>query len=405
MRRVPSALARPLARLTGTIMPGLGLIAAAALLLIIGAWNVTAAKAATPAKAPAPTTSRKRIALPTPTFLKALNGAPPENNEPVEITGRAIWGDYGKKITYISGDIRIVQGKTLITTDRAEINTEKKTAVFTNSVALSRPDVTITSDLLEYDLKRKVGTFKRQVAFQRIETKEDGGKANRDPFTLAADQLYFESDTQNFIASGQGRITHRDFTGRADTIEYQDQKQKMIFRGAVEIIQEAGGRETAIRAEIVELDLIRKSLIIPKQAESSQPDVVINGGELDYNYDRKIGAFKKQVVLNRLEAKDAKQKTKKDPFKLNADELSFDSETSNFVARGNCRLEHKEFTGTGDLIEYDDAAQTLLFEGNAALKRPKGESIKGAWIRINLEEETFMARNQAGAGLQVDSKD
>jgi lipopolysaccharide assembly outer membrane protein LptD (OstA) len=328
------------------------------------------------------------------------------SGEPVTITGQAIWGDYDKKITYISGDIRIVQGKTLITTDRAELNTGKKTAVFSNNVKLSHPDVTITAELLEYDLKQKTGTFKQQVTLNRIETKDDGGKANRDPFILTADQLYFESDTKNFKASGRGQIKHKDFTGLADTIEYQDQEQKMIFRGAVEIVQDSDhGSGSKIRAEMIELDLNQKRLIIPERAESNETDITIAAEELDYDYDHKLGTFKKQVVLNRLDVKDPKQKTKKDPFKLKADELSFDSDTNNFVARDNCTLEHKEFTGTADSIEYDDAAQTLLFEGNAILKRPKGESIKGAWIRINLDEETFTVRNNAVTELQVDSEE
>jgi lipopolysaccharide export system protein LptA len=323
--------------------------------------------------------------------------------EPVTITGRDIRGDYDKKLTFIDGDIRIVQGKTVITTDKAEINIDKKTAIFTRLVKLSHPDVTITAERLDYDMNKKTGTFKRQVTLDRIEAKDDGGKTNRDPFTLTADQLYFESDTKNFSASGQTRIKHRDFTGGADTTEYQDQQQKMIFKGAVEVVQDSDqGSETTIRGKTVELDLTRKALIIPEQAESSEPDVNITGGELDYNYDRKIGTFKKQVVLNRLEVKGSNQKTKKDPFKLNANELSFDSDTNNFVARGNGTLEHKEFNGTADLIEYDDAAQTLIFEGNAILKRPKGESIKGEWIRINLDEETFTVRNKAVTELQVD---
>ena len=44
-------------------------------------------------------------------------------------------------------------------------------------------------------------------------------------------------------------------------------------------------------------------------------------------------------------------------------------------------------------------------EGNAVLKRPKGESIKGEWIRINLDEETFTVHNNAVTELQVDDQE
>jgi lipopolysaccharide assembly outer membrane protein LptD (OstA) len=141
-----------------------------------------------------------------------------------------------------------------------------------------------------------------------------------------------------------------------------------------------------------------------EKAGSIQPDVKIDAGDLDYDYDRKIGTFKKQVVLNRLKVNDPKQKTQKDPFRLTTDELAFETETNNFVARGNGILEHQDFTGAADRIEYDDASQILFFEGSASLKRPKGETIKGDLIRINLRDQTFTVRNNAVAELKVDSE-
>jgi Organic solvent tolerance protein OstA len=321
-------------------------------------------------------------------------------NEPVQAKSDRIWGDTKKKLTYLEGNVRIVQGSTVITTDTTIVDQDKKVATFDNKLKLVHPDVTIIADNLEYNFKKKTGTFFNHVVLNRNEVKDAKGKVTKDAFKLTAAELYFESDTKNFIAKSQGAVEHKDFTGTADTIEYSDKKQELSFNGNA-LIKRPGG-ETITGDKII-IDTQTNSIAVPSNVKVINEDVTIVGDHLDYDYKKKQGTFSDNVVVNRAETKNNKGKVTKDAFKLLTDKLFFESETKNFTTQSKATVEHKDFNGFADKIDYNDSLQQLKFNNNASLKRPKGEEIKGDSITIFIKDKYFVVTNNVGIHFQVDS--
>lgn len=319
-------------------------------------------------------------------------------DEPVNITGTSIWGDTEKKVTYIEGNVRISQGKTLLTTKKAEINLDQKTALLNQGVQLTNPDVIIKAESLEYNLKKKSGAFKNKIVLQQIATKGGAGGERKDPLKLSSGELYFESETKNFTAKDNANIENKDFSGIADTIEYNDKEQKLFFYGNVTITQ----GKTVLNTDAAEINLGSKLLLFEKHIKLVSEDIIIEAGSLRYDYEIKTGAFNKNVVLNRDSAKTVRNKEAQDPFKLTSDELYFETDTKNFTAQYNGRIEHKDFIGGGNEIEYRDKLQQLIFKDNAYLNRPGGEEIQGGIIAINLRDKNFTIRYNASVSLKVE---
>lgn len=195
--------------------------------------------------------------------------------EEVKVTAKKVWGDTDTNINYLEGDVRFVQGSTVITTEKAQVDTDRKTALFERKVRLIHPDVKIQSKNLEYDLKKEIGTFKNDVIMERIKTKATKGEAAKDPFTLLTDKLYFETETKNFIAQ-KGRIEHKDFTGEADLIEYNDQSQQLILKEKARLTRPEGEE---IRGKLIIINVSEKSFKVIDSA-SMQFEVE---GKVDVN--------------------------------------------------------------------------------------------------------------------------
>lgn len=313
--------------------------------------------------------------------------------EPVRITAAEVSGDADKKITYLEGNVRIVQGKTIITTEYVTINLDQKSAVLEKGTRLVNPDVIIDSRRLEYNLKRKTGTFREQVLLKRIES---GETVKKDPFELATAELYFESDTKNFKANGNCRLKHKRFEGQADRIEYDDAGQKLSFQGNGVIRQEA----TVIKSESVTIDMSKQQLQVETKADLTSREIKISAAGLNYNYEEKTGVFPKEVTLTRSEVKNARGKVTKEPFTLKANELYFETQSNNFVADSG-RIEHQDFTGSAAKIEYDDRRQLLIFKGNARLTRTQGEELTGELIEINLRDQSFTVHQKGTVTLKI----
>ncbi len=313
-------------------------------------------------------------------------------SEPVKITALKVSGDTAKKITYIEGNVRIVQGQTLITTEYVTINLDQKIARLDQGVLMQDPDIHIKSTRLEYNLKEKTGTFRKQVVLKRLETE----KNDKDPFELSADELYFETDSRNFKARRNCYIKHQEFEGKAAYIEYDDAGQKLSFTGNVVIEQDS----TIIRSKMVVIDLRKKELQLDTATDLASREIKVNADALTYDYQKKAGRFKQKVVLERSQVKDSKGKVSKEPFKLTADELYFETDTNNFMAEGG-RIDHQEFAGTAAKIGYNDEKQQLSFAGGAVLNRPQGDELRGDLIEINLQEQSFMVHKNGNIRLQV----
>jgi lipopolysaccharide transport protein LptA len=228
-------------------------------------------------------------------LLSAIAGAA---DEPVRAKSDKIWGDTKKKLTYLEGNVRIIQGSTIITTDTTIVDQDKKIATFENKLRLKHPDVTITADNLEYNFKKKTGTFFNNVILNRKEVKDTQGKVTKDAFQLTAAELYFESDTKNFVAKSQAVVEHKEFNGTADTIEYDDKKQELQFNGTAKIKRPNG---EVITGDKVVINTKSNSIVVQNQVKLVNDDVTITAGNLDYDYKQKKGAFSDKIVLNRAE--------------------------------------------------------------------------------------------------------
>lgn len=187
-------------------------------------------------------------------FGATLAGA----TEEVRVTSKNVWGDTDRKINYLEGEVRFVQGTTIITTEKARINLDRNDAVFEENVKLTHTEVRIESDILEYDFKKKVGTFKKNVVMDRIKTKATKDKKGKDPFKLVTDELYFENDTKNFTAQ-KGRIEHKDFTGEADLIEYHDARQELSLVDNAKLIRPKG---EVINGKVIKINISDQSFYV-----------------------------------------------------------------------------------------------------------------------------------------------
>lgn len=187
-----------------------------------------------------------------------LGGIVAASDEPVKATGTYIYGDTEKKISHIDGNVRITQGSTVITTDKATIYMDKKQVVLEGKVVLVNPDAKITSDYLDYDLRKKTGLFKGNVVMQRKAVKDSKTKKNtKDPFTLWAEELYLESDEKNFVAT-RARFEHKEFKGSANEITYTDASEEMLFKNNVYLKKDKGEE---LRSEEITINLKDKSFV------------------------------------------------------------------------------------------------------------------------------------------------
>ncbi|HYH01724.1 MAG TPA: LptA/OstA family protein [Bacillota bacterium] len=185
-----------------------------------------------------------------------LGGIAAAADEPVKATGTYIYGDTEKKISHIDGNVRITQGSTVITTDKATIYMDKKQVVLEGKVVLVNPDGTVTADYLDYDLRKKTGQFKGNVVMQRKAVKDSKAKKNtKDPFTLWAEELYLESDQKNFIAT-RAKFDHKEFKGTANQVTYTDSSEEMLFNSDVHLKK---GKGEEIRSEEIKVNLKDKS--------------------------------------------------------------------------------------------------------------------------------------------------
>ena len=182
--------------------------------------------------------------------------------ELVKASGDKVWGDTQKKWTYLEGNVRILQGSNQITTARAEINLDQKLLFLNGEVRLAHPEVNIAATKLDYDLRKKTGTFKELVEMERLKVKDEKGVTTKEPFKLSCEELYFESETRNFSAKGKARVEQVDFSGSADLIEYQDEKQELNFRGNAFLKRPAGEE---IRGEEIVISLKDKSFLVKRQ--------------------------------------------------------------------------------------------------------------------------------------------
>ena len=406
--------------------------------------------------------------------------------EPVQITGRDIRGDTKRKITYIRGDVRIVQGIMVIGAQNATIDMDRKNAILENSVRFQQAEITIAADYLGYDLHKKTGTFQRRVRLDYRPTPNRSGKLASEPFNLTCQQLYFEADSKNFSASQEIRVEHSAFNGSADRLDYQDKSRELLFRGRARLNRPAqtrpgqskepfqlqsdqialqtqtknftatgnaaleqtefqgtadridyrdnteellfqghvafgrparnnssgttitNGKEPfQLTSDRLSLASSTKNFTTSGGAKLVQNDFVGTAAQMMYNDNRQELTLSGNVQFNRIARKNGslKEAKNREPFQLMSNQLVLAVNSKNFVAAGQAALDHPDFRGTADQIEYDDLAQRLLMKGHAVLKRPQGETVQGEQITINLDDKSFIVNNKVNLSFDVKQDD
>ncbi len=327
--------------------------------------------------------------------------------EPVKITGKSIWGDTKKKHTYIDGAVKIVQGKTVINTENAVIDLDLKSVTLTKGVILRQSEIAIQGKTLKYDLRQKVGDFDGGVQLERYRVEADPGQKSKEPFALTCDQLHLEVDDKNFLAGGNVRFTHDDFNGAATSVEYNDQRQELLFSGQALLKRPQKTEADGKTKDPFELSSSRILLNIDQKNFDASEDAVFRHEEFNGSADRmqyddqlQLLAFDGHATLNRPK-QTAKNGKAKEPFSLNCQQLEFRVETRDFTASGEVALEHSDFTGTAERVEYLDQFQELIFIGNARLKRPKGEEIHGERVKILMNEKSFTVVKGVNLSFEV----
>lgn len=175
----------------------------------------------------------------------------------VNVTGKSIKGDTEKKITFVEGKVRITQGQDTITAAKARIDLDNKLVFLEEEIVFDNPDFSAAAATLDYNLKKKNGTFKGEVVLKRKE-KTENGKIVKDPFTLKADELYFETENKNFTAA-RGMIEHKDFTGSGERIEYNDREEQLLLLGNA-YIKRPEGEEA--RGDCAKINLKEKNFTV-----------------------------------------------------------------------------------------------------------------------------------------------
>jgi lipopolysaccharide export system protein LptA len=259
--------------------------------------------------------------------------------DPVKITGLHIHGDTERKISYLDGNVRLVQGKMVITTNKATVYTDKKQVVLEQNVRLVNPDGSVTADRLEYDFRQKSGTFRGNVILKRKASRDLKKKTQKEPFTLYAQELFLETKTQNFTGC-KCRFEHKDFNGTAGQVIYDDDGETMSLQGDVDLKRPQG--------ELLQGDQIRIGL-----------------------KDKSFIATGRTNV--QLEVDDETDKTKREPVKAAGDVIRGDTDKKITYLEGNVRIAQGAELITTDKATIDNGPKKrAVLETNVKLENKDG---------------------------------
>jgi lipopolysaccharide export system protein LptA len=296
-------------------------------------------------------------------------------SERVRITGLNIRGDAQRKITYISGNARIVQNKTVITARSATIDMDRKKAILEGGVMLGEAEFAIAAARLEYDMRQKVGIFQKEVRLDYKPIKNPAGKFDSEPFRLFCQELYLETNHKNFSAMRQIRFEHTSFTGSADRFEYEDKRQEVHLLGKARLNRppqnKAGQNQEPFQLQSEQIILMTKT-----KNFSTSGSAVLEQNEFRGTAERIVYhdatqeiQFQEQVSFDRLGKAGASAQTSKEPFQLTCDQLNLASNTKNFTAMGAARLVQSDFVGTSAQMTYLDNRQELTLSEKVHLSR------------------------------------
>ena len=188
-----------------------------------------------------------------------------EDKERVKVTGiKRIWGDTDKKVSFLEGDLLIVQKEVQIRTSYAEVDQDKKEAWFSKKVILTKEELTIEGQRLNMKFQKKQGVFEEDVLLRREEVKDKKGKVKKEAFTMNCSRLEFDTKKENFVATGDVLLDHKEFKGRCQKVTYDNDKQIMVMTGNPVLDRDNG---ESLRGGVVRIDLENKQFEVTEGAE------------------------------------------------------------------------------------------------------------------------------------------
>jgi len=163
-----------------------------------------------------------------------------EEESVVELTADQVNYDKENDQMVFIGNVVIIQEDTTLTAAQASFNVDTKVGQITNSVKLVKEDITINGETLEAFLNDKRYIFENQV--ELIQEREDSA-GEPDNVKWLCQKLEIFTDTKNMTATGEVKITKKDYTIIAKEAVYNDAEDKISLTGQVTIEEIDNDRE------------------------------------------------------------------------------------------------------------------------------------------------------------------
>lgn len=138
------------------------------------------------------------------------------------------------------GNVIIVQEDTTLTAGQASFNVDTKIGKISENVKLVKEDISITGELLEAFLNDKRYIFENQVNLVQ-ERQSDSGE--QDNISWICQKLEIFTETKNMTATGEVKISKKDYTISAQEAVYNDIEDKITLTGQVIIEEIENDRE------------------------------------------------------------------------------------------------------------------------------------------------------------------
>ena len=155
-----------------------------------------------------------------------------EEESVVELTADQVNYDKENDQMVFIGNVVIIQEDTTLTAALASFNVDTKVGQITDSVKLVKEDITINGETLEAFLNDKRYIFENQV--ELIQDREDS-TGEPDDVKWLCQKLEIFTDTKNMTATGEVKITKKDYTIIAKEAVYNDAEDKISLTGQVTI--------------------------------------------------------------------------------------------------------------------------------------------------------------------------
>jgi lipopolysaccharide assembly outer membrane protein LptD (OstA) len=149
------------------------------------------------------------------------------------------------------GNVVIIQEDTTLTAGQASFNVDTKVGQIIENVQLVKEDITITGETLEAFLNDKRYIFENQVELIQ-EREDDSGEP--DNVNWLCQKLEIYTDTKNMTATGEVKITKKDYTITAQEAIYNDAEDKISLTGQVKIEEVENDRQISGEQAVFYID-------------------------------------------------------------------------------------------------------------------------------------------------------